>query len=93
MDNREHNRENKLSEEGMRRIREANSEREVSEETRKKMSESHLGQTPWNKEMTEDQKIFSSDVAFKREASKTPEQRSASAVKREANKRAKRLAA
>ncbi len=91
---REHNRENKISVAGMQKIFDANEGKVVSIETRQKMSDSHKGQTPWNKgELTEAQKILMHETALKREAARTPEQRSASAAKREANKREKRLAA
>lgn len=94
MERREHALDKKISDEGMRKIKEANEGKVVSIETRQKMSDSHKGQTPWNKgELTEAQKILMHETALKREAARTPEQRSASAAKREANKREKRLAA
>ena len=79
MENREHSKENTISEEGLRKIIESNKERQISDESKQRMSDSHLGQLAWNKgksglswgnKWTEEQKANQTQVALKREAAK-----------------------
>ena len=101
IENRENPKDNTIPEQSRQKMSEIARRRVVPEETKQRQSASHLGKIPWNKgkivgsfgnTWTEEQKRRHSLMSIIREAAKTPEQRSESARKREANKRLKKQA-